>query len=375
MQNPIRILQITDCINYGGGVAAVILNYYNHMDADKVIFDFMVNEPIEAELQHKLEEKGSRVFVMPALSIKNTFNYKCALEAFFKEHAADYQIIHGHTPNAAAYYMPVAKKYGIPVRIIHSHNSRGADSQLKRIRNRLMSRVGIANATHRFACSKVAAEYLYGNDDAFILNNAIDLDAFKFNPSVRNEIRSIFQISDDTKLIGHIGRFAEQKNHKFILDIADAIKKSKTDQQPKIKFILIGDGPLRAEIENQIEARGLQDMFILTGVVSNSKDYYQAMDAFILPSLYEGLPVVGVEAQAAGLPTLVSDKVTPETLMTDNIKQMPIDDASRWAEWVLNVNGQRVDNKDQLVAQGYDIMAEAVKLAEKYQQLATGRGL
>ena len=365
MHNPIRILQITDCIKYGSGVAAVILNYYNHIDRDKIIFDFMVNEPVEERLQQELEAKGSSVFVMPSLLMKNTFNYKRALEDFFRVHGAEYQIIHGHTANAAAYYMPVAKKYGVPVRILHSHNSRGADSQIKRIRNRMMSRVGIANASHIFACSKVAAEYLYGNDDAFILNNAIDLDDFGLDSVTRDDIRATLGVDEGTKLIGHIGRFAEQKNHRFIVEIAECLVKQDAD----VKFLLIGDGPLKEEIERLIDNKGLADKFILTGIVNNPKDYYQAMDAFVLPSLYEGLPVVGVEAQAAGLPTLISDRVTKETLMAENICMKSLDALEEWAQWILENAGNRADNRAVLAAHGFDIDVEARKLAEKYESL------
>lgn len=365
MNNPIRVLQITDCIRHGSGVSEVIMNYYRFMDPSEVLFDFMVNEPVETDLKEWIESKGSRIYVMPSLSMKNTFRYKTDLEKFFMNHTGEYQIIHGHTPNAAAYYMPIAKKYGVPVRILHSHNSRGADSTIKRIRNRLMSRVAIANATHRFACSKVAAEYLYGDDNAFILNNAIDLDAFKFDDNMRATIRNQLKVSDDTILVGHIGRMAEQKNHKFIVDIAEQVVK----QNSKVRFLLLGDGPLRNEIIQKIKEKQLEKYFILPGVVPNTKDYYQAMDAFILPSLYEGLPVVGVEAQAAGVPTLVSNNVTKETMMATNISMKSLDRVSEWAKWILGNADKRANNRVELSDCGFDITVEVEKLIEKYKSL------
>ncbi|SEB00665.1 Glycosyltransferase involved in cell wall bisynthesis [Pseudobutyrivibrio sp. ACV-2] len=366
MSNPIRVLQITDCIRHGSGVSEVIMNYYRFMNPSEVLFDFMVNEPVEDDLKKWIESRGSKIFVMPSLTIKNTFKYKKELEKFFRNHQGEYQIIHGHTPNAAAYYMPVAKKYGIPVRILHSHNSRGADSSIKRIRNRLMSRVAIANANQRFACSKVASEYLYGDDEAFILNNAINLEAFKFDASVRNAIRNQLSVSDDIILVGHIGRMAEQKNHLFIVDIAEQVIK----EDSNVKFLLIGDGPLRNDILQKIKEKKLENYFILPGVVSNPRDYYQAMDVFILPSLYEGLPVVGVEAQAAGLPTLLSTNVTPETLMTDNIAQCSIDNPVNWAAWILGVQGNRKDNCSILEEKGFNIKKQAKILANQYIRFA-----
>lgn len=366
MNNPIRVLQITDCIKHGSGVSEVIMNYYRFMNATEVLFDFMVNEPVEDDLKEWIESRGSRIYVMPALTMKNTFRYKNELEEFFRNHQGEYQIIHGHTPNAAAYYMPIAKKYGVPVRILHSHNSRGADSTIKRVRNRLMSRVAIANTSHRFACSKVAAEYLYGDENAFILNNAIDLDAFKYDANVRNAIRNQLKVSDDTILVGHIGRMAEQKNHMFIVDIAEQVVK----QNSKVRFLLLGDGPLRNEIIQKIKEKQLEKYFIRPGVVPNTKDYYQAMDAFILPSLYEGLPVVGVEAQAAGLPTLVSTNVTPETLMTENITQCSIDNPVNWAKWILSAQGNRMDNFLHLENEGFNIKKQVIVLANLYIRFA-----
>ncbi len=369
MQTPIRVLQVTNCIKHGSGVSEVIMNYYRYIDASAVLFDFMVNEPVDEDLRSEIEGRGSKIYMMPALTIKNTFKYNDELERFFKKHQGEYDIVHGHTPNAAAYYMPIAKKYGVPVRIIHSHNSQGADSFIKKIRNRLMSKVALANVTEKFACSKYAAEYLYGTDDVFILNNAIDIESYELDFSKRQEIRAELAVDDDTILVGHIGRMVEQKNHSFIVDIA----KQSQAHNLNSKFLLLGDGPLRSLIENKIEQENLDDQFILTGVVPNSKDYYNAMDAFILPSIYEGLPVVGVEAQAAGLPTAVSDQVTPETLMADNITALAISEASVWVEWIKNNSGKREENRAALARNGYDISIEAGKLLDKYKDLLNQR--
>lgn len=367
MNKPIRVLQITDCIKHGSGVSEVIMNYYRFMDTTEVLFDFMVNEPVATDLKEWIEGRGSKIYVMPSLGIKNTFMYKKTLENFFKEHQGEYKIIHGHTPNAAAYYMPIAKKYGVPVRILHSHNSRGADSTIKRIRNRMMSKIAIKNATHRFACSKVAAEYLYGNDDAFILNNAIDLDAFAFDSDKRTQIRTELNVSEETMLIGHIGRMAEQKNHKFIIEIADVLRKNNHSHK-QYKFLLIGDGPLRASIEATIKEKHLENQFILTGVLDKARDYYNAMDAFVLPSLYEGLPVVGVEAQAAGVPVLISDGVTKETMMADNISMQSLDAPMKWADWIISIDGKRKSNKQELAKKGFDISTQSRVLARKYEE-------
>lgn len=371
MAEPIRVLQITDCIMHYSGVAAVIMNYYRHIDLERVIFDFMVFGPVDEDLRREIEGNGSKIYMMPEFCGKNSVRNKKLIEEFFHNHATEYKIVHGHTPNAAAYYLPIAKKYGVPIRIIHSHNSRGADSTIKRVRNRTMSRVAIASATDRFACSKVAADYLYGDEDAFIINNGIDLDEYTFSPDIRTNVRNRFKIYDDTILVGHVGRMVPQKNHGFIVDIADKLRESDIH----FKIILIGDGPLKSDIESKIQSKNLNDYFIFTGVVDNTKPFYQAMDAFVLPSLYEGLPVVGVEAQASGLPTLVSTNVTPETLIADNIQALEIDDAGKWAQWIIDNSGNRMDNRSMLVEAGFDISKNAECLEDMYRQLLTLKGL
>lgn len=371
MAGPIRVLQITDCIMHYSGVAAVIMNYYRHIDLERVIFDFMVFGPVDEYLRQEIEGKGSKIYMMPEFCVKNTVRNKKLIEDFFQDHGKEYKIVHGHTPNAAAYYLLIAKKYGVPIRIVHSHNSRGADSTIKRVRNRIMSRVAIASATDRFACSKVAAEYLYGDENAFIINNGIDLDEYTFSPDIRTNVRNRFKIDDDAILVGHVGRMVPQKNQGFIVDMADKLRESDIH----FKIILIGDGPLKSDIESKIQSKNLNDYFIFTGVVDNTKPFYQAMDAFVLPSLYEGLPVVGVEAQASGLPTLVSTNVTPETLMADNIQVMEIDDAGKWAQWIIDNSGNRMDNRSKLVEAGFDISKNAECLEDMYRQLLTLKGL
>lgn len=366
---PIKILHIVEMISENSGVSSVVLNYYRNMDQKKFVFDFMTHTEVSPDVRKMLEGNGSCIYTMPELSGRNISLYQKKLDEFFEQHEGEYQIIHGHLPNAAAFYMKAAKKHGNQVRILHSHNSCGADSTLKRMRNYFLNHMGVRASNVYFACSKPAAEYLYGKTNrkkVFIINNAIELETFAYNPEMREQLRKKYQVENKV-VIGHVGRFAEQKNHKFIIEIAKLLKEHKKE----FVFLLVGDGKLRVEIENRVRKEHLEQYVLFTGSVSDPQDYFQMMDMFVLPSFYEGLPVVGVEAQAAGLPCIISDTITKEVLLTDGIKQLPIQNANHWAEEILHMPIQRQkDSIKQIREKGFDIKQEAKRLEEIYDGLA-----
>lgn len=361
---PIRVLQIVEMINENSGVSSVVMNYYKHIDKNRFVFDFMTHTPVSKEIRSQLEKEGSKVYEMPALTGRNIPIYQKKLDAFFKEHT-EYQIIHGHLPNAAAFYMRAAKKYGNQIRILHSHNSRGADSKLKRVRNYFLNHMGVAASNVYFACSKSAGAYLFHTTDenkVTIIHNAIDIEKFSYKEDIRERLRKRCQV-EDKLVIGHMGRFAEQKNHRFIVQIAKSLKEKRED----FVFLLVGDGKLRPEIEQMVQIEGLTEHFIFTGSVENPQDYYQMMDVFILPSIYEGLPVVGVEAQAAGLPCMFADTITREALLTPQVKQLSIQNADAWSEELSKVMLGRYPDYVNLVKQnGFDIKTEAGRLEDIY---------
>lgn len=364
----IRILQIVEMLNENSGVSAVVLNYYQHMDQERFQMDFMVHCDVDPELKLDLERRGSRIYQMPYLSGRNIPQYKKELDTFFKQHQGDYQIVHGHLPNAAPFYMKAAQKYGVKIRILHSHNSRGSDSKIKAIRNYFLNHQGVACSNTYFACSQLAANYLFGKKKAEIIYNAIELDRFAFNSEIRVRLRKEYKI-EDRIVIGHIGRFAPQKNHEFLIELAKKLKEYRSD----FVFLLVGDGKLRTDIQNRIGIEGLEQYFILTGSVQNPQNYYQMMDAFILPSHYEGLPVVGVEAQVAGLPCYFSDAITEEVALTDLVKRFSLNTLTEWIEELKTIEVQsdrtNISYADEIREKKFDIAMEAKRLEEKYQRL------
>ncbi|MDK2808259.1 MAG: hypothetical protein PWP24_994 [Clostridiales bacterium] len=366
----IRVLQILDKISNGSGVCSVVMNYYNYIDKDKVIFDFMVNEPVPEKIKATLEMQGSKIFIMPGLKNRNLFRYKKQLQKFFSEHK-EYKIVHGHTPNAAAFYLTEAKKAGIKIRIIHSHNAIGSENLWKRFRNRILYKVAIKHANMYFTCGKKAAEYLYGKNfrkKYYILNNAIDLDKYKFDDSIRSEIRKKLNLEDNF-VIGNVGRFCKQKNQKYSIGILEEVMK--VDEN--IKLLLIGDGKQLDEVKLDAKRKNIADHVIFTGEVENVFDYLQAMDLFILPSLFEGLPVSCVEAQAMGLPCLISDTVTREIAFNKNVEFVSISDSPiKWRDQILRL--KNINRENAVNISSYNIKDKASELTKLYCELIEKNG-
>ncbi len=363
---PIRILHVIDCISPNSGVSAVVMNYYEHLNKGDVIFDFLVYYDVEPEIEKRLLENGSRVYVVGAAVAGNLKNYYRCLKKFFAVHSNEYEIIHGHVTNSALFYLGLAKKYGIPVRILHGHNTRGADTALKRMRNYILNHLGIRYATNFAACSYAAAKYLHGTSkNVIIIRNAIETDNYKYNEDKRKFIREELGITD-RYVIGHVGRFAKQKNHDFIIELA---KKMKCFDE-KVLFLLVGDGEYRDNIEKKVNDNGLKNIFLFVGTVNNTCDYFQAMDVFVLPSLFEGFPVVGVEAQCNGLKCIFSSNVTEEAKVLDETQYISLDDMDSWVDVLLHCrNSRNVSSVQKIKDCNLEIEAETHKLQNYYAKL------
>lgn len=361
----IRVLQVLDTLNTGSGVASVVLSYYRGIrklqgNKNQVLFDFMVNEEVEESIEDELKKNGSRIFLMPPLRTRYYFEYQNKLRNFFKEHP-EYQIVHGHMPNAAAFYLSAAKKAGVPIRILHSHNSQAADLQWKRIRNWFLSKIGIWYANQYMACGKKAAHYLYGKNcsHVYLLNNVVDSERFCYKKEIRESIRKEIQV-EGKFVIGHVGRFCYQKNQKFLIKIFSEIYK----KEKNTYLFLLGDGEERQEIEEMIEKYHLQKAVKLFGVVSNVEDYMQAMDVFLLPSRYEGVPVSVLEAQAMGLPCVISSEVTRE-MKTEYTKYMDLKQtAKKWGDAVLDWKAM---GRCGYLPDKFDSAKESLRLWKKYK--------
>jgi len=360
-----RVLHVLDKISVDSGVSAVVMNYYNKLDHKKLTFDFMLNEDLDAETRAYIEGNGSKIFIMPGLRVANLFKYIRALRAFYKAH--DYRIVHGHVANSAVFYLGLARKK-VPFRIIHSHNTMSSDIFWKRIRNWVLTRFIKRVANRYMACSERAAMFLFGSsDNVTIINNAIDIERFLYDEKKRERIRHELSI-DDKQVIGHIGRFSAQKNHGFLIEVFSKLHK----ENPNVILLLIGNGELYNGVVQKVKERKLDDAVIFTGSVSNVDDYMNAMDVFVLPSLFEGLPLTGVEAQINGLPCFFSSEITKEIQITDSARFLLLSDTKIWCDEIAHVLGQGRADKSDIQMQAFDINVQVKGLMEYYGSLEKG---
>lgn len=360
MSEPIRILHVVTYMGRGG-LETMLMNYYRHVDQSKVQFDFLAHREFRADYDDEIEALGGKIYRLPRL-VPWSRRYQAALDAFFSEHP-EYKIVHVHQDCLSSVILKVAQKHGVPVRIAHSHNN-SQDKNLKYLIKLYYRRLIPSYATELFACSEEAGNWMFGSEKYRVLNNAIDAKRYSFSQINRDRIRCSFGIPENIQVIGHVGRFSPQKNHKFLVDIFAVIKK----YQPNAMLMLVGDGELRKSIEAKVKQMGLSDSVIFTGIRNDVPALMQAMDVFVLPSQYEGLGIVAVEAQAAGLPCYISDTVSKAAVVSDLAKQVFLSaSAEHWAQIILSVrNPDRQNMSRQISAAGFDIGDNAFWLQNYY---------
>lgn len=349
-----------------GGVGTVMLNYQTYIDAQKVQMDYLVFGEEAEEFDERVKALGSQVFVYPALSGSQMGRTKAYLEEFFAAHAGEYDIVHLHAPTIAFLAFPIAKKYGIAHRIVHSHATLYAESKTKAIRNKLLWSLAKGKITERIACSKAAGDFLFGKEEFVVLKNAIAYDDFLYDEGIRERIRKRENVTDKL-VVGNVGRFSLQKNQTFLIEIFSKIK----ELYPKSVLWLAGDGELRSEIEEKIKEYHLEKEVTLFGMVNNAQELYQAMDVMIMPSLFEGLPMAGVEAQASGLPCVFSDTITEETDVVGCPYLSLSAPAEEWAKTAIKAaedvkKTKRRSYEKELDLLGFNIRLEAKRLEKLY---------
>lgn len=357
----IRILHVVTDMRYGG-LETMLMNYYRKIDRNKVQFDFLEHRQEESDYDREIRILGGKIYRIPRLN-PFSLHYKLILRRFFREHP-EYQIIHVHQDCLSSVILKIAKRYGIKVRIAHSH-SNDQDKNLKYLIKLYYKQKIPKYATHLFACSEEAGKWMFKNAKFEIINNAIDTEKYAYSVGKRKQIRKSLGISDDMLVIGHVGRFSYPKNHMYLLDIFQ-----KVIEKTSAVLLLVGDGILRSEIENKIAQLYLQDKVILTGIRSDVADLLQAMDVFVLPSRYEGLGIVVIEAQTSGLPCCISDRVSKECEKTDLVYQISLsEDADIWANKILQISKiKRSSRCDEIREKGYDLQDNTNKLADFYIQ-------
>lgn len=365
-QEPIRIAQIIGKW-VGGGVEAVVMNYYRNIDKSKIQFDFICDEDSTDIPYKEIEELGGKVILIPPY--QKLFKYHNELKRVLKE--GNYKIVHSHINTLSVFSLYTAKKAGVPVRIAHSHSTTNKKEWKKNLLKQVLRPLAKKYATHYFACTEHAGVWMFGEkeiDNIYILNNAIDLGKFKFDKEIRTKKKEELKIKEDTLVIGHIGRFVKQKNHEFIIDIFNEIHK----ENKNTMLLLIGQGPLMDEIKEKVKELKLTRYVKFLGQRNDVNELYQVFDEFLFPSLYEGLGMVAIEAQASGLPCLASTEVPGIARVSENMEFLELEDTvNTWKNTVLEqLQLKRVNNIKNIKQAGYDIKVEVKKLEEKYKALS-----
>lgn len=359
---PTRVLHVVTYMGRGG-LETMIMNYYRHIDREKIQFDFLVHRDFEADYDQEISLLGGKIYHISKL-IPWSRSYRNKLKSFLKEHP-EYQIVHVHQDCLSSVALQCAKECGIPVRIAHSHNSSQDKNWKYFIKRFYMKKIPIY-ATELMACSKSAGEWMFQGHPFRVMHNAIDTEIYQVSDVNSSEIRQELGLEDET-VIGHIGRFAPQKNHQFLLGVFWECLKINSN----IKLLLVGDGDDKKKIEEEAAKLKIQDKVIFAGVRKDIPKLLQVMDVFVFPSLYEGLPVTMIEVQAAGIPCVISNSISEECIITNNlvISKSLEDSQKHWAEIILEkIHNKREDHIDEIRAAGYDVKIEAKWLEKFYLQ-------
>lgn len=365
---PVKIAHIIGKTE-NGGVEAVVMNYYRHIDRSKIqydfIFDYDSSDPI---LLDEVEALGGGFIIVPPY--QNILENQRVLCKFFRRN--NYPLVYSHLNTLSVFPLFAAWRMGVKIRVAHNHSTAGKGEFKRNMMKYALRPFAKIFPTHLCACSEYAGRWLFG-DKAMdsgrvkVWNNAIETERYAYKEPVRNEMRQSLKLTDKF-VVGHAGRFATQKNHSFLVEIFAEIHKRREDSV----LLLAGDGPLMESVKEKVSQMGLNDCVIFLGSVQGMERYYQAMDVFILPSLYEGLPVVGSEVQVSGLPFLCADTVTPETKFCDNLCFMSLNkSAGEWADEALRISDGHVrrDMSNYAREAGFDIKVQAAKMSDWYCQL------
>lgn len=356
-----------------GGIESVIMNIYRNIDREKVQFDFLLlHDSVEIAFEDEILALGGRIFRIMYSQRESYIKARRKLAQYFMEHP-EVRAIHVHTNYPYAFPLKIAKEAGIPVRILHAHSSvmlyernRGIGSLFKLVRNAIAYRQVSKYPNLYFSCSDLAAEATFKRKEYIWIKNGVELEQFSYNEEIREEIRKENNINDVEIVIGVVGRICAGKNSIFTLNIFKEYLKI----NPNAKLVFVGDGEQRKDIEDEVKKSGLNQKVIITGIISDAYKWYQAFDVLILPSLYEGLPVVLVEGQASGLPCIASSSVTKQVKVTELLKYMSNNEpANKWAleiEKQLVKSYDRAKYKDEMKNASFDVKSMADEVVKYY---------
>lgn len=365
MSKPLRVLQVVPDMN-AGGIENYIMNMYRGMDTNEIQFDFLVHHSHRAFFDNEIEERGGRIFRLPVLDNKNILCYRSRLSDLFSTH--DWRIVHGHAASLAFLYLGAAERSGVPVRIVHSHGTSYLCTP-KGYAKRLLFKSAKIHANVRLACSTEAGKYLFGRDSFYLAKNAIDSRRFKYDPVARSTQRRCFGVGDHDLLIGHIGRFNLQKNHRFLIEVFSEVVKNKDNAY----LVLVGSGELEQDIRQRVSEAGITDKVIFQPVTMRPEAIYSSLDVFLLPSLFEGLPLVGIEAQCSGLPCFFSSEITRETAISPLAHFLDLNAGPMaWAQAIVSssVDKDRIQYASMAAKHGFESTVNNEIMRQFYLEVA-----
>lgn len=356
---PLRVLHVAD-MNRKSGVSSMLMNFYRHMDREKIQFDFAVFRQDEENYADEIEAMGGRVCVLPLATSPLAF------ARAFGPLVKQYRIVHVHDMVASVEALWIARREGVQARVMHSHNN-SIDTWAKKAIVRLNRPLLRTLSTHLYCTSIDAGAFLFGEkawDSLIVLQNAIDPSLYRFDGEEREKTRAALGIADSF-VLGHVGRFSAQKNHLFLLNIVAKVR----EKNPNTKLLLVGEGELELEIQELAKKLDIQDAIIFSGLQRDVRPFLLSMDVFVFPSLFEGFGLALLEAQASGLFCVASEKVIPnEADITGNVRFLPLASGPEaWAEVIL----QRpvISRESALLLARYDLSVQSQALATQYLKM------
>lgn len=352
----VRILHVVTYMGRGG-IETMLMNYYRRIDRTQLQFDFLVHRDFRADYDDEIEALGGHIYRIPPMNPISA-SYRNALASFFRNH--NYRVVHCHLNYMSGVILAAAKKAGVPMRIAHAHTA-SMNPDWKQYVRQLCKYLIPSTATHLLACGTNAGKSVFRSHPFRLISNAIDANVFSFSEIVRQKVRAELGLGESFTVM-HVGRFGKEKNHTFLLDAFARVLKD----EPDAKLLLVGDGPLRSQMEEKAATLPAGSVRFL-GIRKDVPQLLQAADVFVFPSLFEGLPVTMIEAQATGLPCIMSDTITDECIVTDLVTRLPITDPNAWAEEILKKrDAVRTNRLTEIQAAGYDITSAAEKLQRFY---------
>lgn len=360
----IRVLQVVNDM-HRAGLETMLMNYYRNVDKNEIQFDFLTHRPEKSDYDDEILSMGGKIYYAPRLYPQNYRKYFKYMKQLFEQHP-EYNIVHSHIDSMSYLPLLAAKKAGVPIRIAHSHNT-SIDRDFKYLLKQFFRSKITSVANYYCACGNEAGKFLFKGKETKLIPNAIEVDRFVFDREIRIKKREELGLKSEF-VLGHVGRLSYQKNHKFLIDIFSELNK----KNKNTVLLLIGVGEKEQEIKEQINTLELNDSVRFLGNRSDVNELFMAMDVFVMPSLFEGVPVTGIEAQFSELPCVFSTKVPKEVSFTDKCKFIGLGDGvEKWVEAILETDIEsRIEGNNTVKNSWYNIKNARSILVEYYKNIS-----